>query len=288
MPRRSPASAAWTSSSRAGSPTAPPPSPYQLRCRTRARSSATRRASRVDATLLGGLEQPELGEVAGHLCVGRGTHRRDPADQRPGAFGPLEGEARPAVVEGQPQTLQGQVAAVPDQGALQVEAAEGRLPLVQVGQPRSHVVAGAASVPSRPGELGPDLPREQPGGDGGARVDPDRADAGRRIRQLAAVDLDPRGLQLQQYGVARVTVPAQLRLSSSALRSSAGVRPPAEISATVAAASARRAGTGLSWLRKCRAARRATTRARAGSSRSNVQASVSSHSAWKVRSRREP
>ena len=67
-----------------------------------------------------------------------------------------------------------------------------------------------------------------------------------------------------------------------------GSVPPAGISATSAAASARSRSAGLAWPRNRRADRRATTRALAGSSRSSVQARVSSHSAWKVRSRREP
>ncbi len=76
--------------------------------------------------------------------------------------------------------------------------------------------------------------------------------------------------------------------SESARSSTERAVAPAEISATRAAESARTAHTGLACPRKWRAARRATTRARTGSSRSNVQARVSSHSAWKVRSRREP
>ena len=126
------------------------------------------------AILLGPLQPPQLGQVARHLWVGGRAHRSNPADQGPGAFGPLVGEAGPAILDGEPQTLKSEVAAVPHQGALEVEAAEAGLPLVEVTQPRPHVLVGPAPVVSRAGELRPDLAGEQLGGDGGARVDPHR------------------------------------------------------------------------------------------------------------------
>ena len=90
------------------------------------------------------LQQAQLGEVAGHLLVGRRPHRSDPADQRPGPLGPLEDQGRVAVLDGQRQAHGGEVAAVTDQGALQVEAAERGLPGVQVGQARRARAGGRA------------------------------------------------------------------------------------------------------------------------------------------------
>ena len=119
----------------------------------------------------------------GHLLVGRRAHRRDPTDQGPGALGPLEDQRRVAVVEREPQALPGQVAAVPDERALQVEAAERGLPGVQVGEPGPHVLAGVATVAAGLGQLGPHLAPQQPRRDRGVLVDAHPVEAGRGRRR---------------------------------------------------------------------------------------------------------
>ena len=156
-------SAAWSSPRPTGSdhagPRAVPPPLADALAELLGPPALRRTPTRLDALRAA---RPELGEVGGDLLVGRRPHRRDPADQRAGPLGPLEDERRVALGRGRAPAPTGQVATVADQGALQVEAAEGRLPRVQVVQPGAHVVARMPSVAARLGELGAHLAPQQP------------------------------------------------------------------------------------------------------------------------------
>ena len=118
------------------------------------------------------VQHPELGQVGGQLRVVRGAHRGHPPDQGPGALGPLEDPVRAAVVERRAQPQLGEVTAVADQRALQVEAAERGLPGVQVGQAGADVAPGEGAAAVRLVELGLDLAPVQPHGEGVRRRAP--------------------------------------------------------------------------------------------------------------------
>ena len=142
--RRCAASSAWTSSSAAGSPTRPPPSPYQLCSRMWSRSWSSRRpsAERGDGSAACSTRSSVSSAASGSSAGGRTGVTR--ADQCAGTLGPLVGQRRATVLEREPQPLQGQGAPMADERALQVEAPERRLPCVQVGEPGRDVVAGVA------------------------------------------------------------------------------------------------------------------------------------------------
>ena len=282
------ASAAWTSSSAAGSPTRPPPSPYQLWSRMWSRSRSSRRASAEWGDGSAACRTRSSVSSAASGCVGRRAHRRDPADQRAGAFGPLEGERGRAVLESQSHALQRQRPAVAHEGALEVEAAERRLPGVQVVQPRAYL--GARGVPVAAGllEVGAHLVPQQPGLHGGVVVDGHAVEAPLGVGEVASPQGEPGGLELQQGRVAVVAVTVQLgRHLVGTAQQRGGLARPTDLGE-------QRDGVGAQ--RRDRAAEPAIAPRRppgdrAGapvSARSKVRASASSHSAWKRRSRREP
>ena len=179
------ASSPWTSSSAAGSPTWPPPSPYQLCSRM---WSGTRRVAEVGGVRgrIGGVQHPQLGELGGQLFVGRRAHGRT----RETSAGPARTTRRPAratPLEGQPQTLQRQGASVSDEGALEVEAAEGRLPGVQLGEALPHLGPRGVGRPDVVVQLGAHLVQQQPGLDRGVLVDDDTVEAGARVGCVSPV-----------------------------------------------------------------------------------------------------
>ena len=238
-----------------------------------------------------GLQHPQLGEVGGHLLVGGRPDRGHPADQGAGALGPLEHQGRVAVVEREPQAA----ARARSRPWPTRVLCRSRLPNDDCHACRSVRPARTWSRARRPSPRAwassARTSRHSSASATGARSRrPAAGDPGGGVVELAAGELDPGRLQLERRprrarGRGRAGPPTrasarpQQRRGLRRLRDLGDRRPRR-----------RRAGrgTGLAWARKRRAARRATTRARAGSSRSRVQARVSSHSAWKVRSRREP
>ena len=141
------------------------------------------------------------------------------------------------MLEREPQPLRGQVAAVADQRALQVEAAERRLPGVQVGEPGPDVVAGVPTVAAGLGQLGAHLPPEQRVRRRARSRDPHPAQPVRGVVELAAARR-PAGPPAAASDSASRRAPCACRASASASTrsSSAGARPPAAISATTATA----------------------------------------------------
>ena len=204
------ASSLWTCSSAAGSPTWPPPSPYQLCSRMGPQLVQAPVVGRVGGRV-GGVQHPQLGQLGRHLRVGRGPHRRHPGDKRAGPLGPLVGELGRLLVERQPESLHGEGPAVADQRALQVEAAEGRLPRVQVGQPGADVVSGPPVVAPGAGELRAHLAPQQPGRDGRRGVDPDVVESLAGAGQVAARDSQSGHLQGHDGGLAMLPLALELR-----------------------------------------------------------------------------
>ena len=147
------ASSACTSSIAAGSPTSPLPSPYQLCSRIRSRSSSSRRPSAECGEGSAACSTRSSVSSAASRSSRGGRTGVDPAHQGAGPLAPLEGQLRRAVLERQPHALERQRPAVADQGALEVQAAERRLPGVQVGEPGADVVAGVAAVAARAGQV---------------------------------------------------------------------------------------------------------------------------------------
>ena len=116
---------------------------------------------------------------------------------------------RPSSASRSPCSAEG--AAVPDEGALEVEAAERRLPRVQVGEPGADVVASVPMVAprARPARTAPRATtagwrRASP-----RRRGPCRSVRGRRRDQPAA-DGHPGRLQRDDRGLALVAVPSEL------------------------------------------------------------------------------
>ena len=242
------ASSACTSSSAAGSPTRPPPSPYQLCSRMWSRSSSSRRpsdecgeGSAAYSTRSSVSSAARRSSVGGRTGVTRPTSAR--ARSRP-----LVGECRRAVLEGQPQPLQRQGPPVPDQGALQVEAAERRLPRMQVGQAGAHVVARVPPISARLRQLGAHLAPQQARRDGGVLGDADpvrcvrgrpRARPDARRAGLPGAAAPPRRGDVDAF--------AGRRRGRRHDASRASDERPSAISAIVATASARSACTSLPW-----------------------------------------
>ena len=195
------------------------------------------------------MQHAQLGEVGGQPFVGRRTDRRHAPDEGAGPLGPLEGELRGALLKRQPQPLHGQGPAVTDEGALEVEAAERRLPGVQLGQSLPDLGPGGLGGTEVVVQLGADLVEQQPGLDRRVLVDHDAVEAGPGVHSVTPVQREPRRLQLQQSGVAGQPVTVELGGDGVGPAQQGRARLPTPISASSATASARRAGTGLFWLR---------------------------------------
>ena len=143
-----------------------------------------------------------------------------------------------------------------DQSALQVEAAERRLPRVQVGQSGAHVVAGVPPVPPRLRQLGAHLAPQQARRDGGVLGDADPADAGSRASASS-----PRRTASRAAWSATIAASRRCRAAAARRRPRRRVRPgraaarPMPTSASTSTASARRPAQG--WPGCGSAARRA-------------------------------
>ena len=283
-------SSSRSSASPAGSPTRPPPSPYQLRCRIDAASSSRRRASADRGAGCAGLQHPQLGEVRGQLRVVRGPDRGHPADQGPGALGPLEHQVR----AGRRRARSAGRAAARSRPCPTRVLCRSRLPnddcqacrsvspartcrRATDGRPRASASSACTSRQCR---------RTASGSRSRTRVRRSRSAASSRSpRAVASRIACRRSGSACACVVARLEGAGQLVEAATERGSPASRwrprRPPRR--RPPAGPAARRPGS-----RKRRAARRATTRARAGSPRSRVWASASSQSAWNRRSRWAP
>ena len=208
---------------------------------------------------LPGLQHPELGQVRGHPgSRGGRTGATRPTRARARSDHSRTRSGRPSASADREPEL-GQVTAVPDQGALQVEAAERRLPRVQVGEPGADVAAGHRRPAAGLGELGLHLLPVQAYGERVAVADPDAG--GPRCRGVVELARGrwPAGrpgdaaASVERLVVQRRAGRRPARRASASARES--VRTPGRIDAPIAARPSARSARQLAVLR-AEAARR--------------------------------
>ena len=243
-------SAACSWSTPAGSLTSPAPSAYHRCCRTRSRQLLHAPGLGRPGCRVRGLQHPSARSgrwpparrVGGRTGLTRPTSVRARSDHSKTIAGSPCSRASL-------MSLPGQVAAVSDEGALQVEAPERGLPGVQVGETGPDVVRVRAGNPRARGPA-----RHAPRARAAAWSPAWRR---RRARHPAAASrrrarprdhAHPGPLELQHGGIAaRVRARAARRPAGPPARAAIGDLPPTAISATRATVSARSAArrTGL-------------------------------------------